>query len=126
MTPRAGDAERARLVAVAEAALECAEAIARREMNRAHAGRPHDHVAGLRQVAYRSDTLGLSTLGDAARLMETVLIAPRSTEALRRQAVDVLTLAGRDARRDSRAVPANLGPVVDALRAHVRYTCEGA
>lgn len=116
MTARVSGAGRAQQLALAEEALGCAEAITRQEGS----------VADLRLMAHRSDALGLSTLGEAARLVEAVLNAPRPTEALLRQAVDVLTLAGQDARRESRGVPANLGPVVDALRAHVRYTCGGA
>lgn len=116
MTARVSGAGRAQQIALAEQALGCAEAIARQEGS----------VADLRLVAHRSDALGLSTLGDAARLMEAVLSAPRPPESLLRQAVDVLILAGRDVRGESREVAADLGPVVDALRAHVRYTCEGA
>jgi hypothetical protein len=116
MTARVSGAGRAQQIALAEEALGCAEAIARQE------GR----VADLRLMAHRSDALGLSTLGEAARLMEAVLSVPRPTPALLRQAVDVLTLAGEDARRESADVAADLGPVVDALRAHVRYAGEGA
>ncbi len=125
MTPHARDAGRAQQIALADEALGCAEAIARQQGSRVHAG-ANRHVADLRLVAHRSDALGLPTLGEAARLMEAVLSAPRPSEALLQQAVDVLTLAGRDARRESREVPADLAPVVDALRAHVRHSCEGA
>jgi hypothetical protein len=123
MTPRARDAGRAQQIALADQALGCAEAIARQGRRGVQEG-ASPHVADLRLVAHRSDALGLSTLGEAARLMEAVLIVPRPSEALLQQAVDVLVLAGRDARRESRDVRADLGPVVDALRAHVRH-CEG-
>jgi len=116
MTARVSGAGRAQQIALAEEALEFAAAIARQDGS----------VTDLRLMAHRSDALGLSTLGEAARLMEAVLSAPRPTAALLRQAVDVLTLAGEDVRRRSVDVAADLGPVVDALRAHVRYTCEGA
>lgn len=119
------DAGRARRIALAEQALGCADAIACQDGRRVQAG-SHDHVADLRLLALRSDAMGLATLGEAARLMEAVLSAPHPTEALLRQAVDVLTLAGRDACRAPRDIAPDLGPVVDALRAHVRYTCERA
>ena len=71
-------------------------------------------------LAKRSEAVGLPWLAEVARLTMSALADPRREPALVGQAVDVLTLAGHNAKR---RVPAraDLGSAVDALRDHLRY-----
>ena len=114
------DADR-RQSAAADRALACAAALGRD----LHGSVECEHLASrhalrLRLLAKRSEAVGLPWLAEVARLTMSALADPRREPALVGQAVDVLTLAGHNAKR---RVPAraDLGSAVDALRDHLRY-----
>ena len=78
------------------------------------------HAPQLRRLARQSDAVGLSCLGEAARLTLAALATPRRQDALVSHAIDVLTLAGEAVKRGD-PVCADLHPAVEALRDHLRY-----
>jgi hypothetical protein len=110
-----------RQAALADRALACADALGQDIHGIVESGaRAHRHTPGLRRLARRSDVLGLSDLAEAARLAVVALSAPRREGVLVGQAIDVLTLAGQAVKRGV-PVRADLYPVVEALRDHLRY-----
>lgn len=110
-----------RRAAMADRALACAGAL-EQDIRRIVESEPlaDSHTPHLRRLARRSDTVGLPCLAEAARLAVAALTAPRRPAVLVSQAIDVLTLAGRAAKQGF-PVRADLHPVVEALRDHLRY-----
>ena len=118
-TPSQGDDRRQS--AAADRALACAAALGRDLRGSVECEQlASRHALRLRLLAMRSEAVGLPWLAEVARLTMWALADPRREPALVGQAVDVLTLAGRNAKR---CVPAraDLGSAVDALRDHLRY-----
>lgn len=105
--------------ATADRALACAAAL-EREIHGSVESRllASRHALRLCWLARRSEAVGLPWVAEVARLTVSALAVPRRPAALVAQAVDVLTLAGLNAKRRA---PADLHQAVAALREHVRY-----
>ena len=110
-----------RQTATADRALACAEALGQ-DLRSIVASGPAaiHHSRRLQRLARRSEAAGLPCLAEAARLAVAAIAAPQREDVLVSQAIDVLTLAGRAVKRGL-PVRADLHPVVEALRDHLRY-----
>ena len=110
-----------RQAVTADRALACAEALGH-DVNGIVESEPLalSHAHRLRRLARRADGAGLLHLAEAARLAVAALTATPREDVLVSQAIDVLTLAGQAVKRGLPA-RADLTPVVEALRDHLRY-----